>query len=1056
MSKVSAGEIRLLCIGDARIITPKCEIDPSAEVAFAAALCLILERQKRTARKQLQELLWPSADPATAAHRLRQTIFKLRRAGFPVESDGKSRVFLDAEQINTDFEEFENLGGAAPGIESISLPLFASFFPTFSATFSDWLDVQKTKIGAVLSRILLQRMAQSRAAGDWHVVEQEALALLRHAPLNEEGTLALAESLAMRGDKIQAVRILDEYLAEVGGAASDLRVAANTMRKRIADRMPPSSATGPYETPLVGRETYMQQLGSRMSAVRTVGAQACIIWGDPGIGKSRLVTEFLTFAALQGATCHRIFCRGSDCNRPLATILEIIPLLRAMRGSIGSSPDTLSFLDGLTTHRPKARQHASPSTLAHPVRSKLDLALADIVDAVCEESAMVLAVEDCQWMDAPSAAIFERLISRLAGQRIFLLFTSRVVDDGPFSESFTGLGEMRLEALSDTPAAHLVETSVRRRGREVSASYLTWATRVAEGNPFFLHELASHWVETGDEHSVPPSLTAVLRQRLSRLSPNALQVLQSCALLENHSSLENVETLLGYAAHELLSSVNELAAAGMVTVAEHDSTGGYRINSKHDLLSEVALNQLSAPGRSYLHRRAAKVLESRIQQTGDASTLWSCAKHWQLAGDGMQAFRLADSCARHLLEAGMLSEAASAFEKALDYCRTDAERLTVLEGQLTARYRSSDWSHVLQLGAKAREIRARLFPEVSSHDPMELMVRRAEWQTMEWNHILHGSLECLAATEATVSHRLEAGIMALMLMSPTENKEEGTATYSLIQNLGESPDAPRDLRLQASMIFNSSWGSHVEAATAAIELVAEHRSKNDIGELFRALCNAGVTLRVAGQFDQAADYFHQALRLADQHRIQLSKSRAIPMLANMAIEQGHVEEARNWLEALRHKVNTIDDPLVKMDIITIDARLALIDGRWNDVSRMVEVDLIDMSTDQIPHRRAYWKALRVAGQLASAGQASVEAVTDLENEHLRTRGNVFQAFASFTLYTGLISVGERRKAKVLLDEYLTTYRREPWPPPEHLLDSLLALRERKRPRQPRPQETSLM
>ena len=333
------------------------------------------------------------------------------------------------------------------------------------------------------------------------------------------------------------------------------------------------------------------------------------------------------------------------------------------------------------------------------------------------------------------------------------------------------------------------------------------------------------------------------------------------------------------------------------------------------------------------------------------------------------------------------------------------------------------------------------------------MVRRAEWQTRNWGGILKASLECLEACEASISHRLEAGVMALMLLSG-EDEDLGRETFELVRPLCNSPEAPRDLTLQASMIFNSSWGSHKEAVAAAIALVAEQKNKNDIGELFRALCNAGITLRVAGQFDQAADYFHQALALADQHRIHLSKSRAIPMLAYMAIEQGDFEAAHTWLEALRNLLKSADDAMLRMDIGSIDARLALIDGRLNEVSTLVEVDLIDIRTDELPQRRVFWKALRVAAQLATNGKATSDSISDLEAEHLGTRGNVFQAFASFALYVGLMSIGEGGRAKMLLDEYLTEYRREPWPPPKHLLDSLLFLIEKKRPRGSAAQATS--
>ena len=89
MSKLSAGEIRLLCIGDARIETSHGSIDPSASVLFATALYLLLENTKPVSRTVLGDLLWPDASPEVRMHRLRQTLLKLRRAGVLLRSGGR-------------------------------------------------------------------------------------------------------------------------------------------------------------------------------------------------------------------------------------------------------------------------------------------------------------------------------------------------------------------------------------------------------------------------------------------------------------------------------------------------------------------------------------------------------------------------------------------------------------------------------------------------------------------------------------------------------------------------------------------------------------------------------------------------------------------------------------------------------------------------------------------------------------------------------------------------------------------------------------------------------
>jgi tetratricopeptide (TPR) repeat protein len=1032
MDKNEALTVQLNCIGDARIITHVACIDPSAEVVFGAALFLILHRNEVTTRKQLQELLWPSVKTDIAAHRMRQTILRLRRLGLHIRAEGKSKLFLAAAVVNTDVEDLSDKTTAR-----LDLPLFGTYNPTFSPRFADWLDLQREKIGSTIVRILLKRIQESRAAGKWEELEENCRSLMIHSADNEEATLALAESFAMRGDKLQSVKILDKYLADVADAPADLRVPAATMRKRIVDRMPMRTGVSSEDTPMFGREGYLRELVGVMNGARNKLPGVCLVRGEPGIGKTRLIAEFLSFASLQGFAAHRVNCRATDSNRPLSVVLDLIPLLRGMRGSIGSSPDTLSFLDTLGRLHPDNqanRIRLSPSR----VNSKLDVAFADIIDAVSDECPLVLVIEDCQWIDSLSASVIGRILARLTAQRTLFVFTSRSEGHAFLEHDTLKVHDLPLEALSCKTATELLETIVERRGGEITPSYLGWATAVAEGNPFFLHELAKHWLETRNEHSAPPSLTAILRQRLSRLSPRALQVLQACAILENHSTVDNVEAVLGYKAHELLSAITELVEAGMIAVAERGSTlhDGGQMASRHDLLSETALLRLSAPGLSYLHRRAAKALEVRIQHTGDASTLWSCAKHWHLAGDGAQAFRLANSCAQHLLEAELPGEAVDAYAKALDYCTTDLDRLMIIERQATASYQSSDWAKVITFGTQARRMRARLHPNTNEHDELELMIRRAEWQSSDWNNLLAASLGCLEANQASVEHRLEAGIMVLMILSSRGGSNQARSTYQTIMKLCATSEHV-ELKLQASMIYNTAWGELELGVAAATDLVTAQQKKKDVGELLRAHCNAGVTLRVAGKFDQAAQQFREAISLADRHRIHLSKSRAIPMLAHMCIELGDFEEAAQCLHSLLECANPNEDRNARFEIGTIEARLALASGERVDIRTLVEEDLVEMQSDQLPYRRTYWKALRVAAQLAHSGLAELEAIADLEAEHIRTRESVFQAFATFVLYVGLISVGKKAKGRRILNSYLRCHRREPWPPPDHLLNSLL-------------------
>ena len=1038
MKQAQARQLRLEALGSPRVFVGSTEINPSAELVFAVALFTLLERNSAVSRQRLQALLWPGSPDSISAHRLRQTLFKLRKIGYPIEPDGRSRLVLDPVTVTSDYELLVSSDAREGSNQHIARPLFEGYEPHFSWQYSDWLDEKKKTIAASLEARLLDSISKHRFAGDWHSIDREARSLLAISPHNEEGVLALAESLAMRGDKIESVRILDSYLAEIGSGRPDIKISATIMKKRIADRMRPRDHEVLKEAPLLGREHFMERLAGALRRAADGHAEAMGLWGEAGIGKSRLLTEFLAFASLQGASCQRITCRSTDANRPLAVLLELIPLLRGMRGAIGSAPETLEFFAGLTTHRPKGR---SPSKRNHPdlFSAGLQAAFADIIGAVTEDVPLVICVEDCQWLDPTSAGVLASLTQRLREQRLFMVFTSRISYEGKLVSHPFDASSFELPPLDQHASEELIHSVVRQQGRQVNSNYLRWCTAAAEGNPFFLREFANHWLETTDEYRSPPSLTAVLKQRLSRLSSSALQLLHTCAVLENHASLDNIEAVLGYSPHELLRCINELSAAGMLAVSPVDvsASGGARINSRHDLLSDVALAQLSGPGLVFLHRRAAKVLEGLIQQHGDASTLWSCAKHWQLAGDASQAFRLATSCANHLLDSGLPNDAAEAFGRAQQYASSDEDLLIVLEGRANAFYRGSDWQNVTQTIADTLSLRRKLHPELGEHDELELMQLRADWQTLNWNGILTRSLTCLSARDASPTHRVEAGVMALMILSFSNDESRAASTFQLITDLSSHSDVRMGSVLQAKMVYHTHWGSFDEAVHAASELIAYDKESGDVGRVFRSLCNAAVTLRAAGRFADAAGRLKEALSLAQRHHLYLSKARATPMLANLALELGRNDEAKFWLQELVSSPIAADDRLGHDEVSAISARIALVEGRHEDAKVWVERDLDHMRYDQVPQRRAYRAALSVAVEVATTGMASNESLRDLETEYLLTRKNIFQAFASYALYVGLRSVGQVEAAELLLNEYLQCHRREPWPAPSHLLEMMM-------------------
>ena len=1041
MMSEPGGPIKLFVLGDARIVTPIGEIEPGAELLFGTGLYLILQRNEPVSRRRLEELLWPQVDSSLAAHRLRQTLLKLRKLGLPVYPCGRSRITLSTNDVEVDLDNLaiQERPMAREGRSGFAQVLHG-FEPTFSAPYSEWLERTRADFGAAVSRLILHTIALHREGGRWGDVELWATTLRALTPFNEEATLALAEAHAMRGAKLEAFRILDDYLTEVGSTDVDLRVQAAVMRQRIANR-PSAEHVDSRNTAFVGRSADLSILSQQLPIAKSGSGQACLVLGEAGIGKSRLLSEFASFAALQGFSVQRIQCRPSHRHQPLSAFVELAPILRGLRGAIGCSPETLADLDRLTSHRPATKSSTLDTPDSQWAYGRILRALFDIVDAVSEETPLLIQVEDSHWLDTTSAEVLGDMIEWGRDHRVHFALTAREIPDSWRDRFPSCLRTLTLSPLDKVSATDLLLGIAQRSGRHPKGAYLAWCIEVAEGNPYFLQELATHWIETGAENQVPPSLSALLESRVERLDADALLVLQACALLENNSSLARLEEIIGFEPHRLLHAINSLGSAGMMVVEAEDTAGlpSERIGSKHDLLSNVALQRLANPARVYLHRRIGLVLEREVNEHFSAAVLWDCAKHWRLGGDYQRALTLALSCARHLMDVGLSHASIAAYERCIPFCISDAQRLEVLEAEVAAFYRCSNWQRVREVTALARSMKSRVYPNDTLHDDLELMDLRAQWQSLEWADIAVKAMKCLDAADATPRHRVEAGIMALMLLGLQPARDDVGVKYNKVCSLIDEHSLSPSLRLQADMVYHTEFGELAIGISAARELITEQEAQSNIAELFRTYCNSAVTFRVAGLFDEADGRLNHALELAERYELEQSMIRVLPMLANVALERGNIDHARKWYNRLSELVIDSVNEIGMLEVGAIGVRLALLNNDGQQAQRHWPRTRKEAESDPIFHRRTYNCALQTAIDLALTGKPEESTLASLlEALELSKRG-LHQAFNVCVAVAALSRVERNEEAEVLFDDYVYNHRREPWPVPSHLIAATQSL-----------------
>ena len=431
--------IMLRALGNAEIDTGVATLTPSQEMVFAAALYLILERGKSVSRKRLASLLWPRVAEKARAHRLRQTILQLKKVGFIVTAD-RNNLGCSPATPRSDIAELA--GTLADVLAShASLEFLPGYSPTFSEPFRDWVDGQREETHALVTGRLVTELNAARAKGDWSACDRFARQCRTLDPFNESAVLAQAEASAMRGAKTQAVEILDRFLADVGSDNPNLRLSATVLRKRITDRVPERSPVSVRECAFVGRDQETEALTSALVAARRGRGGARLVRGEAGIGKSRLASELMKFAMLEGVQTSRTTCRRSDVDRPLSVFVDLVPQLSELRGALGCSQETMSVLKGLTEFDGRATFSSLSVDDSMSAHARMRAALFDLLDAIAEERTVLIVVDDVQWLDASSVRLLAELLPWAKSRKVLFVLTERFGANSLMSHSLAGRSE---------------------------------------------------------------------------------------------------------------------------------------------------------------------------------------------------------------------------------------------------------------------------------------------------------------------------------------------------------------------------------------------------------------------------------------------------------------------------------------------------------------------------------------------------------------------------------------------------------------------------------------
>ena len=401
-------------------------------------------------------------------------------------------------------------------------------------------------------------------------------------------------------------------------------------------------------SPVIGRDTEIEAIRDFLGMDAT-GPAGLSVTGPPGIGKTALWELGVEHARGRFGSVLTQRSVEAEAGLAFAGLSDLLaPVLDAVR-------------DGLAPPRRRALEVAmllaDPGTDEPLDLRAIGLALLDVLHTLADRGPVLIALDDLQWLDAPSAAILPVAVRRLQAEPVGLLATLREAPgvSAPFSLRDVlpegHAARLRVGPLDDATLSRLLR---ERLALELPRPLLRRVAEVSTGNPFFALELGRELVRTGGQADpdgalpVPETLRDLLGGRLARLPGGTSDVLLEVAALARPTSA--VLTRGHERPNAVIEALDAAARAGVIAV------DGARVRFTHPLLASMVYEQAPPWARAAVHDRLA----TRVTDPEER------ARHLALAtedADEAVATQL-DAAGRHAAARGASSAAAELAELA--------------------------------------------------------------------------------------------------------------------------------------------------------------------------------------------------------------------------------------------------------------------------------------------------------------------------------------------------------------------------------------------------------
>ncbi|MBK8014298.1 MAG: diguanylate cyclase [Deltaproteobacteria bacterium] len=506
-------------------------------------------------------------------------------------------------------------------------------------------------------------------------------------------------------DRYQSSAELVHDLARDAGSAFDLTPRGGVRRPRH------HGTTGSGDLPLAGRRVQVHRLLEAWDFAREGRGSAVLVAGPAGCGKSRLAREVMRGAETEGACVLTAKCTALDplpfagARQLLSDLLGQVWALGVEGGADGLRARVIAavglggvYLRRLVPEFARILPGIRADLDEIQTSEQMNASLVQLFSGLARDlRALVLVVDDAQWLDDATLGVLARLDSEIPTARLLLLGTARTGGDSEAGiQKFRASVpkslalEMQVGHLDSESTHHLIKSYLSTQ--EITSDIVDRLRVRSEGNALAILEYLQALVDTGciryswgrwvltdtglEQIELPDHIMNVVTDRLLGFGRDVLSILAVAAMLGSRFSLDTLRLIVTPGDLDVDGGLQAALSGGVI-----ERLSGLRYAFVHDRLREAVLSTLTVAERIALHRAIALCLDSAGSSPNVASRdewVYDVAHHFTLA----QSSDLADRAFLANWRAAKAAQRSYAFDQAYAFFASAESMAELAAGKL--------------------------------------------------------------------------------------------------------------------------------------------------------------------------------------------------------------------------------------------------------------------------------------------------------------------------------------------------------------------------------------